>query len=41
MSSAIRFHLDQSKILSSGNGLRILKDEAFEIFVGKGENAGN
>ena len=32
MSSAIRFNLDQSKILSAGNGLSI---------VGKGENTGN
>ena len=48
--SAICFNLDQSKILSSGNGLTsttqsevlvTLRDRAFENIVGKGENAGN
>ena len=41
MLSAICFNLDQSKILSSGNGLSLLvtpSKKAFENMVGKGEN---
>ena len=48
MSSAICFKLDQSKILSSGNGLKTKKQKKrkrkkngwVENIVGKGENAG-
>ena len=48
MSSGICFNLDQSKILSSGNGLNLGTQSgllithgkmAFENIVGKGENA--
>ena len=41
MPSAICFNLDQSKILSSGNGLTTLGKKPFESIVGKRENAGN
>ena len=50
MSSAICFNLDQSEILSSGNGLNIieqcwllttLQKIPFKNTVGKGEDAGN
>ena len=48
MSSAICFNLDQSKILSSGNGLSVqshlitaLRKKAFENGMVNGENAGN
>ena len=50
MLSAVCFNLDQSKILSSGNGLTLyqtsrllttLRRKALENTVGKGENAGN
>ena len=48
MLSAICFYLDQSKILSSGNGftkqsqlLTTQKKKTLENNVGQGENAGN
>ena len=48
MSSAICFNLDQSKILSSGNGLRTcvyhlpyLNEEHLKNMVRKAENAAN
>ena len=41
MLSAICFDLDQSKILSSGYGLKTVNDKGFENSVGKGENAGS
>ena len=41
MSSAICFNLDQSKILSSGNGLDEPEKEAYRNHAGIGENAGN
>ena len=40
MSSAICFNLDQSKILSSDNGLTALSQKAFRKHFGKGKNAG-
>ena len=52
MSSAICFNLDQSKILSSGNGLKVSADDKLNVptivisafdrieNVGRGENAG-
>ena len=45
MLSAICFNLDQSKILSSGNGLTLYQtipgcNDHFENNVGKGKNAG-
>ena len=40
MSSAFFFNLNQSKILSSGNGFKE-KKEALENILSKGENAGN
>ena len=41
MSSAICFNLDQSKILSSGNGLTVWRKKAFENIVGEGEYVDN
>ena len=41
MLSAICFNLDQSKILSSGNGLKSQRKKSLEDILGKGENAGN
>ena len=41
MSSAICFTLDQSNILSYGNGLTTLRKEPFENNLRKGENADN
>ena len=41
MLSAICFNLDQSKILSSGYGLTILRKKNSVDIVGKGENVGN
>ena len=41
MLSAVCFSLDQSKILSSGNGLKGLRKSSFENIVGKRENAAN
>ena len=49
MSSAVCFNLDQSKIVLFGNWLTLLliilrindPGKAFEIIVGKGENAGD
>ena len=39
MSSAICFNLDQSKILSSGDRLKLVKMSQVENLEGKGKNA--